>query len=316
MKLADHEVESYQIYRSIICVKRRYHYQHVSRLLQEDCPPDILYLHHFSNARCSEIDYHLYLPSLRYHTDESGLIDECHMDTDDDAHQLVATAMILTNVVVSSHLSSKGVLFPNRFHDTLRGVKRKDGNTGKTGKTGNRQVDSFLQVKTYARATYEIDQKGHFGLQVKEYVHFTSPMRRYADVIVHRVLAGWTYDPVWLEQEVDYINQRSTLVKTLHQLYQTWKIGRHIATMTKPNTIWITGISRSGILWYLPDYSVNGFTHVSQLGKQYWKWCIGDTEYLQGTSSHHQIRVGQSYPVSTIAIDPITFDYRISLQLD
>ena len=301
-------VTSYEIYPSTICVKRRYNYEEVlTELRNGSASAAIQYLNRFSLEREASVLYHLYLPAQRFSVN-AGLISEIHQEEHDESHQLVATAMIMTNVVVSKHLAERGVSFPNRFHETLRGIDRYSNRV----LTGNAQVDSFMMVKTYARAQYAVDAKGHFGLQVTDYVHFTSPMRRYADVIVHRVLAGEQYNHETLVQEVDWINKRSTLCRTLQHLYNTWKIGRHIQTVAEVHTVWITGVSKAGVIWYLPQYSLNGFAHVSVLQpKQFWKYEDGR---LKGKTC--EIQVGNSYNVSWLKVNPITFEIGIQISIN
>jgi exoribonuclease R len=298
-------ITAYDIYPSIICVTRRYTYEEVLMGLKNGTASmAIQYLNQLSLEREANVLYHLYLPAQRF-TIQDGIINEIHQEDHDESHQLVATAMIMTNVVVSTHLAKCGVIFPNRFHETLRGVNRYSNRA----LTGNSQVDSFMMVKTYARAQYAVDEKGHFGLQVTDYVHFTSPMRRYADVIVHRILAGECYDYDTLVKEVDWINTRSALCRTLQHLYTTWKIGRHIQMVSTTHIIWITGISRAGVIWYLPQFSLNGFAHVTMLEpKQFWKWEDG---VLKGKTE--EIRVGRSYTVSQLQVNPITFEASIKI---
>jgi ribonuclease R len=183
--------------------------------------------------------------------------------------------MILTNLVVSKHLHSKNVKIPNRFHDKIHGA-----NISNFTKTGNESVDSFIMVKKYAKACYSVDNKGHFGLGISDYVHFTSPMRRYADVLVHRMLAGYENDN--LESEVSWINHRASLVKVCQDTYISWKLTRYIkSNINNIYEIWITGINKNGILWFMPSLSLNGFIHVACLKpKQIWKFendeLIGD----------------------------------------
>lgn len=301
-------VTSYEIYPSTICVRHRYTYEEVLLELRNGTATDaIQYLNRLSVEREANVLYHLYLPAQRFSI-ENGAINEIHQEEHDESHQLVATAMIMTNVVVSKHLADHGVIFPNRFHETLRGIDRYSNRI----LTGNPQVDSFMMVKTYARAQYAVDEKGHFGLQVTDYVHFTSPMRRYADVIVHRVLAGERYDHETLVQEVEWINRRSTLCRTLQHLYHTWKIGRYIQSVSITHTVWITGVSKAGVIWYLPQYSLNGFAHVSVLEpKQFWKWEDG---VLKGKSG--EICVGNSYEVTWLRVHPITFEITAGIHVN
>jgi len=118
-------VVKYEIYRSTINVKRRWNYDEVSKALCEQLAPEsILYLAKLTKLRSSSINYHINLPSVRIHVDTGGNVVSLHTEnTNDESHSLVATAMILGNLVVSKHLADKGVSIPNRFHDTLRGFR-------------------------------------------------------------------------------------------------------------------------------------------------------------------------------------------------
>lgn len=302
-------VHSYEIYKSIICVKTRYTYEEVARqLMKHTASASLQYLSELAKKRSEQVQYHLYLPAVRFRIGELGTIESIHMEEEDDAHRLIATAMIMTNMVVSMHLSKHGVLFPNRFHETLHGIIPHESMI----KTHHKQVDSFLWVKKYARAHYAIDEKGHFGLNLKEYVHFTSPMRRYADVLIHRVLSGERFTHEALEDEIQYINRRGELVKSLQCLYTKWKIGRYIATHQPKQTVWITGVSRSGVNWYMPAYSLHGFAHVTALEpKQFWKWKEEDKTLCGKTI----IRLGKSYVATKIMVMPVTYDIQVVIHI-
>jgi ribonuclease R len=225
-------------------------------------------------------------------------------NTNDSAHSLVATAMILANLTVSKHLSDKGIVLPNRFHESLRGMQL--GPEFKA--TGNPHVDSFIMVKRYARACYAVDKKGHFGLGLTDYVHFTSPMRRYADVVVHRILAGIVYED--LEAEVAWINHRSTVTRSCQTIYLDWKKLRYLGTLPDPHTVWVTGVSKSGILWFMPSLSLNGFTHVSNIEPvQYWTY---DGNSLNGNNV--KISVGDKLQASVTNISLITSEVSLKVQ--
>ena len=164
-----------------------------------------------TRKRNANVNYSINLPSIRIQSDTNGIIKSITEEKSNDiSHTLVATAMILANLVVSKHLSDKNIKIPNRFHDKLHGII-----LPKFTKTGNESVDSFIMVKKFARACYSVDNKGHFGLGISDYVHFTSPMRRYADVLVHRMLAG--YENNNLESEVAWLNRsESTRLNSSH----------------------------------------------------------------------------------------------------
>ena len=98
----------------------------------------------------------------------------------------------------------------------------------------------------------------------------------------------------------------------MQHLYNTWKIGRHIQTVAEVHTVWITGVSKAGVIWYLPQYSLNGFAHVSVLQpKQFWKYEDGR---LKGKTC--EIQVGNSYNVSWLKVNPITFEIGIQISIN
>ena len=299
IKLNEGIVEDYEIYKSTIVVKKRWNYEEVLDTINNDTSTkEINYLIDLTYKRNANVNYNISLPSIRIVSDQNGEIKSITEEKSNDiSHTLVATAMILANLVVSKHLDSKNVKIPNRFHAKLSGVT-----IPKFKKTGNESVDSFIMVKKFAKACYSVDNKGHFGLGISDYVHFTSPMRRYADVLVHRMLAG--YENNNLESEVSWINQRSSLVKICQDTYLNWKIIRYVKeNINNTYDIWITGINKNGILWYLPSLSLNGFIHVACLRpKQIWKF---ENEELIG--ENNQIyKIGDKLNANVDTVNDIT----------
>jgi exoribonuclease R len=216
--------------------------------------------------------------------------------------------MILANLVVSKHLSEKNIIIPNRFHDSLKGIKIPDFDS-----TGNELVDSFILIKRYARACYSVDKKGHFGLGITDYVHFTSPMRRYADVLVHRLLAGYQIDD--LEEQVNWINLRSGLVRSAQDMYINWKVLNWIEQQGKEMLydIWVTGINASGIIWFMPSLSLNGFFHVSNFEpKEMWKF---DDNKLIGSDSLTEIGLGKKLSCKIKEINKITGEVFLDIHI-
>ena len=305
MKVANGLIEIYEIYRSIIVVKRRYDYEEVTSLLSNSsASPALQYLNNLTHIRSAQINYNLTLPSIRFTMNQSsGLPISLRSEaTNDDAHSLVATAMIMANLVVSQHLAKACIKMPNRFHDTLRGIPVQEPITG------NPVVDSFVLVKKFARAKYSIDEKGHFGLGLTDYVHFTSPMRRYADVLVHRLLAGIQYDD--LEAEVAAMNQQSTAMRGYQALYQKCKVAWWVKDTPGPYEVVCTDVKAVGIQWFLPALSLNGFTHVSALEPKQ-RWTFKD-ESLTGLTGH-TVRLGSILEGTVTGVDPVTLTISIRL---
>ncbi len=97
-----------------------------------------------------------------------------------DSHKLVELLMIKANTIVGTWISKKG--FPlTRSHEEVKvKVKVKDADSDKLSK--------FLSNKSMKAANYVLAESTHFGLSTSNYTHFTSPIRRYADILVHRIV--------------------------------------------------------------------------------------------------------------------------------
>ena len=301
-------VSSYDIYPSRIIVKQRFDYDQVQEMIvQPDCRKDLVWLNHINTMRSQHIQYQIQLPSIRFSCIRDGTINEDSIRTEtmNSSHSMIATAMILANMVISQHLHLHGLTIPNRFHERLRGIK------STSPISSNIFVDSFISVKKMARASYDIDQRGHFGLGITDYVHFTSPMRRYPDSLVQRILGGELFSSQQLEEEVQWINTRSAFCKMIQQLYSNWKIGRYISTLNNTYRVWITSVSKSGVIWYMPSFSLNGFTHVTRIfPTQYWKW-DESKETLQGKNKI--IHVGMECNGIIQHIHPISFQIQMDI---
>lgn len=150
-----------------------------------------------------------------------------------EAHQLIEEFMLLANRVVAEKLSTmkvekKAVPFPYRVHDTPDNEKlipfmafaNKYGHhfdiTSPEGiaKSFNEMLETVrgkpeqhvleqLGIRTMAKAIYSSDNKGHYGLGFKHYCHFTSPIRRYPDVIVHRILQSVLTENIFVDKKME-----------------------------------------------------------------------------------------------------------------
>jgi len=155
---------------------------------------------------------------IKFKLDESGKPIGIIVKESKEAHQLVEEFMLLANRTVASYVSKikvekEPIPFPYRVHDTPDEEKlkpfvafaRKFGykfdmkNEEETAKSFNQlmidvhgkpeqHVLEQLGIRTMAKAAYTTTNIGHYGLGFKDYCHFTSPIRRYPDIMVHRVL--------------------------------------------------------------------------------------------------------------------------------
>lgn len=307
------EITSYAIYRSTILVKERYTYEDVAQMLPTNDTLQILQLLTTSSTQ----QIYLNVPSLRLTIGADSIPVACVPEsTHDAAHTLIANAMILTNVLVSTHLAKyDDVYVPNRFH---RAPPSGDA-SGLVRICNNDLVNAFATIKKWSRAEYSVSDKGHFGLGVREYVHFTSPMRRYADVIVHHLLAGAVYSRDTMDALAAHATLRGAQVRALHDLYRSMKVNRYLHFVGRHPTVYITDVTRAGVLWYCPDYLLNGFTHVSKLHPA-GRWNLqvvdgsGASALVHSESAAMQIRVGDRMSIVEFFCDYTTLQYTLTLR--
>ena len=270
-------------------------------MVDAELKPEWVFLQDIVNQRSVDQTYQLDMPSIRFTVDTTtGLVVESHLEsTNNGSHTMVAMAMVLANLIVSKHLHECQITIPNRFHEQLRSYPYE------TALSDNSHVDSYIRIKKYARAIYSVNQRGHFGLGLIDYVHFTSPMRRYADVLIHALLAGVPLPH--LEEHVEILNRRVNQVRSFQTIYTSWKMTRWM-TIIPTHEVWITCLMKSGAMWFIPSMSISGYTHISMLyPKQYWAWNPINNA-LYGQLTDHVIETGKAYRGIIQDVDPITFN--------
>lgn len=170
---------------------------------------------------------------VKFKLDETGKPIGVMVKESFEAHQLIEEFMLLANRIVAESLSAvkiekKAIPFPYRVHDTPDNEKllpfiafankyghhfdisspegiAKSFNEMLATVRGNpeQHVLEQLGIRTMAKAIYSSDNKGHYGLGFKHYCHFTSPIRRYPDVIVHRTLQSVLSEKLLVDKKME-----------------------------------------------------------------------------------------------------------------
>ena len=278
-------VQGYDIYPATIIVKKRYTYS---------TAPHMPFL---AAIAATAKRHHFTIPQIVLDVEaETGKLKGIsHVYNTDEAHRIVETLMVLANMLVSKHLQESGrPAIPQRYHTKLRALPEAPA-------AADPVVNSFLAIKSFAQASYETDASGHFGLGLSSYTHFTSPIRRYFDVIIHRLLAGAVYEQPALEALLSYINGRERLVEELQRLYKTWKI---VGSM-EAGEIWpavaVTKVIPAGIYYLETGRMMDGFIHVSRLGGGIWTFADGALR-----SGEEELRCGDVIRCRVEKVDHIT----------
>jgi len=205
--------------RTVICSKARLTYQEALQLLEK--PPQSPLAERVHTAwECSSLlrrlrfqqgSLELDMPEVKVRLNSKGKVERLELIQNDISHQLIEELMLLANELVARHLklAQQPLLYRvhekpdteklNAFRELIEIYQITPGDL-----THRRELQKFLHnlqgkpyehalkialLKSLKRARYSPDPLGHYGLQKKDYAHFTSPIRRYADLIVHRALA-------------------------------------------------------------------------------------------------------------------------------
>ncbi len=290
-----------------------------------------------ARARRQPLD--LDLPERRIELSEDGRVTSVAFRDRLDAHRLIEEYMILANVAAAEELIGlkRPLLF--RVHeepspeklDALRQVAEASGFTlarGQVLKTGhlNRLLaqsegsdfDELINITTLRsmpQAYYHAQNFGHFGLALRNYAHFTSPIRRYSDLIVHRALIsghGWGKDGLSpedidrLEDTAQHISdterrsmaaERDTTDRYL-AAYLSERIGTEFTGR-------ISGVARFGLFVKLDETGADGLIRIRTLGNEFFHF-DADSQTLMGSDSGRLIGLGQRVTVRLAEAVPVT----------
>lgn len=219
------KVKDFWLGRTIIRSQRRFSYEDVQETIEGadgDHKDVIMVLNEMAQnlrkARFKKGAINFSSQEVRFKLDEKGKPIGIVVKESKEAHQLIEECMLLANRTVAEYVSgievkNKPVPFPYRVHDTPDeaklglfmafaarfGYKFKMDSPESIAASFNemlgmvqgkpeQHVLESLGIRTMSKAVYTTDNIGHYGLGFKDYCHFTSPIRRYPDVLVHRIL--------------------------------------------------------------------------------------------------------------------------------
>lgn len=236
------------------------------------------------------------LPELVVLVDEKGVPYQTDYITYDITHQMVEEFMLKANEIVAWDLTEKGRNLTYRVHDVpaeenLRdfallaaafGFRVPDNPSPQdiqklfeeAGETpyGNYLASSY--IRRMRLAAYSAENIGHYGLSLTHYCHFTSPIRRYVDLVVHRILFGESDDFEHLQQVANMCSEQErisakaessvVLLKKLRLLDQM-----HAQNPYREYEAIITRVKNFGVYFEIIDLLLEGFIHISELGEDY-----------------------------------------------
>ncbi len=256
-----------------------------------------------------------------------------------DAHKLIEEFMILANVAAAEELVrlKRPLLF--RVHEepspmkmeALREVAEASGFTlakGQVLQTAhlNRllaqaqgtEFDELVNIQTLrsmTQAYYSPQNFGHFGLALKNYAHFTSPIRRYSDLIVHRALIaghGWGGDglSVWDAENLDDTAKLISDAERRSMAAERDTVDRYLAAYLSDRvgaefSGRIAGVQRFGLFIKLDDTGADGLIPIRSVGREFFHY-DETTQTLMGADTGVTLGMGQRVVVRLVEATPVT----------
>ncbi len=344
---------------SVIKSRRRFTYREAEDIIRGGDDPlagEIHLLHLLTQTlrrrreEAGSVDLDLPTPQIRL--DEDGVPVSVRPSERLDANRMVEECMLLANRLVAEHLESQTTV-PGvyRVHDrpresdidslvtTLRDLGVPYRTDGEVEAKDYRRILSFIEnfefrdlieavaMKALKKAVYSTENRGHFGLAMAAYTHFTSPIRRYPDLLVHRLLKRSLADAApardgsgrgrrrrkgrtdadglkrFLDRTCTHASERERLATDAEREYSrlkaleflTTKIGREYDGV-------VSGVASIGLFVEIERYLIEGLVHISTLGKE--RFELDRAAYrLVGSKSGTVYRLGDRVRVKVKSVD-------------
>ncbi|MCG8379127.1 MAG: ribonuclease R [Proteobacteria bacterium] len=272
----------------------------------------------------------------RFEFNNDGHIEAIHQVERNDAHRLIEEMMLVANVAAGEFLQEQEIPTLYRIHDTPKMEKLEEvrallsqlglnlgGGEDPTAKDYAKLVDvirkrddaqmlEMVLLRSMPLAIYSMSNEGHFGLGFPTYAHFTSPIRRYPDLMVHRAICHliqgniadtFSYSKqtmLELAEHCSMVERRAEdasrdAIQRLKCAFMKDKVGETFSGM-------VSSVTSFGLFVVLDEYFVEGLVHVSNLPVDYYHY-DSVTHSLYGERGGKTFRLGQKLTVCITRVD-------------
>ena len=354
------EIETYDFYQAVMYSHARLTYTQVAALIagdnadsgiDEKLQPAIHDLSALSqklgaNRRQSgTIEFEIPEPVIVF--DDERKIDRVEARERNDAHRLIEECMLSANVATARFLKKNKMHTLYRVHEgpgpeKLENLREFLGELGLQlqgerdkpkpadyqallAEIKDRPDFSVIQtvmLRSLSQAVYSPEEEGHFGLGYPHYAHFTSPIRRYADLIVHRALItahGWGDDGLspW---DIEHLTETAKLISDTERRSMTAErdtTDRYLAAFLSERvgnefSGRISGIAKFGAFVKLDETGADGLIPVRTLGREYFHF-DREAGTLMGSDTGFTIGIGQRVTVRLAQATPVTGGLELEL---
>src|SRR5262245_59771268 len=253
--------------------------------------------------------------------DEAGRVEAIIALERNVAHRLIEEFMLLANETVASYLESQNAPALYRIHeepDIVKVAKFEECISGFGyslaapmgalrprhfqklierihGKPEEKPI-AFLMLRTMQKARYSPENMGHFGLAASSYTHFTSPIRRYPDLVVHRALRAARHATLTDEMREEQVEELPEVARHTSEIERRaddaerelvqWKKVKFMADKVGDEFEgYVTGVAAFGLFVELIEHFVEGMVHISTMADDYYRF-VESAHLLRGENTH------------------------------
>ena len=328
----DGTVMGAKFYSAVIRSQRRFTYQEAYDILQHPPQDELERLVHDANdmaqkirrARFQSGALNMDFPESKIRLDEHGRVTRIERMENDESHQLIEEYMLLANEAVASRLNQLSRPSIHRVHEQPKAKRlqafQEDvlGHNVPCGDLTRRgEVQKLLAMleripigaalkigflRSMMRARYAVESLGHYGLHKMEYAHFTSPIRRYADLIVHRTLFDKALIPVpLLKKTADHISNTERISADAERDSKEVKLYAYLKAQLKTGKLErydaiVTDIRNFGFFVDVSALGLSGLIHLSAIKDDFFIFDPARSQ-LFGKHSRRTIRLGDHIDV-------------------
>ena len=334
-----------QLHRGAIKSAHRFNYEEIDDYLENDKPwkdklaPDVFRIvrdmHNLAmTLRKRRMDggaIDLILPEVKIDLDEDGEVSGAHTVQNTESHQVIEEFMLAANEAVARRLADEKLFLMRRVHpnptesklaDLTKFVRELGIDCGslesrhelkrviaESADMPQRHAIHFAVLRAFQKAIYSPEEIGHFALNSKNYCHFTSPIRRYPDLIIHRMVGDLvdgkkpksSFDALaTLGKHCSELEKRATeaereLIKLKLLSFMSKRIGETIDAI-------ITGVESFGIFVQGIDIPAEGMLPVSNLPPDSYEYDRA-SRVMSGFEEPNQFRLGDTIRVKVAVVD-------------
>lgn len=347
------ELVDYDIFPSYLKSSKKMTYKNVNKIIMENVVPEgyeayadtLKEMHHLANIlrkmkeRRGYMDFDL--DEVKIIQDANGHAIDIQKRVRGEGEKLIEDFMIAANECVAAHIYNMGLPFIYRIHEKPKPEKIEDFMNmikllGYKLHTNTKEITphtmqsilaelkgkeefeilSEMLLRSMRKAEYSSENLGHFGIASRAYTHFTSPIRRYPDLMVHRLLKKYLVEKDYSNHTIDsftaslseiaaHSSEREVAAVNAERDVDDMKMAEYMENHVGEEYIGkISGVTNFGFFVEL-DNLIEGLVHVSSLKKDYFTY-VPELLSMIGKSTKKTYRLGDKVKVKCVAANKMT----------